>query len=950
MRCARTVALLVFLCSGACTGANEAANGTGFGGGFDGSSPSPAASGGSGGSEAAPTLPDSAGSGAAGSTGTPVDAQADGREPVSDGASDHIPQDAAAPVPSPVGKRIFKSPGASIMFEWPKIDGAVSYELAIDGKTVATIDGAVPFALVPVSAFGAAAKHTWSVSTVTGSGRVDGAPEDFALAEAVDGTTGAPLGGAGSGAVKYCPWKGDFAFQAHVPAGEKDYQAQPNTRFRLFTNRASNVVAVPKLSAAKANGRYDDDAIFPIERATFPTTNGVTATLLAFAPYDRIDPKRTTYPLAFYQFTLYNHQTTPVDVAVAFELDTEQAPSRVDKRGMAAGGNTQKALYAASSAAAAVISVGNDPGFASSGTYDDSPSGNANGVAVKATLLPGEKTDVDFVLSWYQADNPDGYYYANFGADAQTFAEVGLGDFDRFRDSAIQYVERFRASNVPDWILNQTMNFTTWTNSSIYTKDGRYSEWEGHYVWFGQMDQGWHAFGSEIWRIPEIVWGREGASEMEFWARTMMVGNEDGQISHDFTPAAGQPTDQQTCAWDAPGYHGWGGPDWVDLDCGFLFGVYEGFVATGDKGRMDFYWPYVKRTAERLYKMASTLYPADGFPFTFGQTGCTYDKGTQNHQLYNSGLAITAFKLVSDLAAVYGETDMRDRFMTAYTTAIDSYRKRWLVSPTTAIGANQEAAVAGLWMGLHYKQPQPFGDAEIDSVFNHLFDDFWNPLDQGMAAAGTKGEDEGWIPYVIGHLGGAALETGRVSEWRALQKDSYDRYFGNRSRVFNGDIYLCYEGLGDNFASNDFSGHNFYVSLPVVWHNYYALIGFWYNAYTGELYVQPKLPSTDDKWGASMQHELTNAFFVIPGSYGSLDYRESGVGFVNKDVVVRFDASQKVNAVYLTDDFGPDPKATVDGVPVSIERVGTGKYDRKLKLLWNGTVGPTGIHVVATGG
>jgi hypothetical protein len=219
-----------------------------------------------------------------------------------------------------------------------------------------------------------------------------------------------------------------------------------------------------------------------------------------------------------------------------------------------------------------------------------------------------------------------------------------------------------------------------------------------------------------------------------------------------------------------------------------------------------------------------------------------------------------------------------------------------------------------------------------------------------MAAAGTQGEQEGWIPYVIGHLGGAALETGRVAEWRAIQKDSYARYFGNRSRVFNGDIYLAYEGLGDNFASNDFSGHNFYVSLPVVWHNYYALIGFWYNAYTDELYVQPKLPATDDKWGPSMGHTLKNAFFTIPGSYGSLDYVASGATFANKDVVVRFDVPQKVSAIYLTDDFGAAPKATVDGVAVPVQKIGTGKYDRKLKLQWNGNVGPNGIHVVATDG
>jgi uncharacterized protein (DUF608 family) len=869
--------------------------------------------------------------------------------------------DAIAFLPTNAPTRIFKSPGGSIMFQWPQAANATSYQVVIDGKTVATTQGNVPFALVPVTAIpgafpdagaagASAVVHSWSINTMTGTGLTSGASTQFTLAEAVDGTTGVPLGGAGSGAIKFCPWNGQFAFQSLVPAGEHDYLAQPNTKFQLYTKRGANVVAVPKLTAAKANGRYDDDAIFPIEQATFPTTNDVTATLLAFAPYDRADQKTTTLPLAFYQFTLYNHETTPVDVAVAFQLDTLQPPGVVNGLGMAAGGNVQKALYATTTSAASVISVGSDTGFASNGVYSNTPVGNANAVAVKVTLPPGGQTDVKFVLSWYEADDPTGYYYDNLGTSAQEFAQTGLDGFDTLRQSALTYTERFRASNVPDWILNETMDFTTWTNNSIYTKDGRYSECEGHYVWFGQMDQGWHAFGSEISRIPEIAWGWNGASEMEFWARTMMVGSYDGQISHDFTPAAGQVTDHETCTWDAPGYHGWGGPDWSDLNCGFIFGVYEGFVQTGDKARMDFYWPYVKRTANRLYQQASKLSAAPGFPFTFNENGCTYDKGTQDHALYNSGLAITAFKVIADLAGIYGDTAMQTQFMTAYTTAIQSYRQRWLVNPTTSIGANQEAAVAGLWMGLHFKQAQPFTDTEIDAVMGHLFNDFWQPLTLGMAASTHQGENEGWIPYILGHLAGAAIETDNITQWRALQRDSYNRYFENRSRVFNGDIYAVYETLGNNYASTDFSGHAFYVSLPVVWHNYNAFIGFWHNAYSGELYVQPKLPSTSDQWGASMNHQLTNAFFVTPGSYGSLDYAESGAGFLNRDVVVRFDVPQNVSAIYLTDDFGAAPTATVNGTPVSFQRAGTGKYDRKLKLMWSGMVGPAGVHVVVTNG
>jgi hypothetical protein len=859
--------------------------------------------------------------------------------------------------------RIFKSPGGSIMFQWPQTVDATSYSVVVDGQTLATTQGNVPFALVPVGAIPGAltdagavdtgtngAVHSWSINTTTATGIQNGTSAQFVLAEAVDGTTGVPLGGAGSGAVKFSAWNGRFAFQSGTPAGNKDYQMQPNTKFSLYTSRASKVVAIPQLVAASTNGRYDDDAIFPMEMATFPTTNGVTPILTAFAPYDPGNQKLMTYPLAFYQFTIYNSETTPVDAAVAFQLDTDQTPVLVTGLGMSAGGNTEKAIYATSSGANPVISVGNDVGFAAGGAYNNTPTGTANGVAVKVTIPAAGQATVNFVLSWYEADNPDGYYYTNFGTSAQAFAQVGLDGFAALQSSALEYTQRFRASNVPDWVLNETMDFTTWTNNSIYTKDGRYSEWEGHYVWFGQMDQGWHAFGSEMWRIPDIVWGTKGASEMEFWARTMMAGGaDDGQISHDFTPTSGQPTSQQTCGWDAPGYHGWGGPNWVDLNCGFIFGVYEGFVATGNKTRMDYYWPYVQRTANRLYLQGSSAEVATGYPFTFSGSGCTYDKGTQNCDLYNSGLAIPTWKIIADLAGIYGDTAMQTQFMTAYTTAIQSYEARYLTDPTTAIGANQEEAVAGLWMALHFKQAQPFPDAKINAVMTHLYNDFFDPLVDGVAAAANDGENEGWIPYLIGHLGGASIETNNIAEWRAIQKDSYDRYFENRTRVFNPDIYTVYETLGDDFTSNSFSGYDFYVSSPVVWHNYNALIGFWFNAYTDELYVQPKLPSTTDQWGTSMNHQLTNAFFVTPASYGSLDYAESGAGFLDQDVVIRFDVPQQVSAIYLTDDFGAAaPTATVNGAPVTVQRIGTGTYDKKLQLMWSGMVGPSGVHVVAT--
>jgi hypothetical protein len=656
-----------------------------------------------------------------------------------------------------------------------------------------------------------------------------------------------------------------------------------------------------------------------------------------------------TWPVAFYHMTLRNMKSDSAEAACAFQITTGATPTLVANKGFTAeGGAPSMAVFVKSSDPAAVVTVGNDGGFLTSGALNNTLSGTTNMVASKVKLGPGEKKDIQFVLSWYKSDDPTGFYYANSGNNAQFFAQAGLDNYSVLESHATQFVERFRASSVPDWVVNTTLDQTTWTNNSIYTKDGRYSETEGIYGWLGQMDQGWHAFGSEIWRISDIMFTLPRASEMEYWGSTEMVGGDnDGQISHDFT---GGTTDHGTCLWDAPGYHGWGGPNWADQDCGFLFGVYESFVATGNKTRMDAYWSYFKRTANRLYKMASSLNQNTTYPFTFQGTGATYDKGPMNHDLYNSGLALTAFKIIAEMAGVYGDAAMQSTFTTAYNTGIASFRARFLANPS--FGTNEEPTFAGLAMSLYFHKDQMFSDADINNTISYL-DGFFNPLNNGMAAAGNDGENQGWVPYLLGHLGAAYLTTNHVNEWRAFQKDFYNRYFENRSRVFNGSIYLCYEGLGNNYTSSDWGGSTFYCSLPVVWRTYYSLIGFWFNAYTNELYVEPKLPSTTDKWDVSMNHTLKNAFFCTPangGNYGTISYTESGTTYEKQAITVRFDKPQTVSAIYISDRFpaGTNPTVTVNGAAATFTRVGSGSFDKRVKINWSGTVDSTGVVIGAT--
>ena len=79
----------------------------------------------------------------------------------------------------------------------------------------------------------------------------------------IDGTTGAPMGGVGSGAIKFCSWKGNFAL-ADATINNIVFSAVPGMRFQFYSNRGGTVQTADTLKVPLVNGTYDDDAIYPV--------------------------------------------------------------------------------------------------------------------------------------------------------------------------------------------------------------------------------------------------------------------------------------------------------------------------------------------------------------------------------------------------------------------------------------------------------------------------------------------------------------------------------------------------------------------------------------------------------------------------------------------------------------------------------------------------------------
>ncbi|MFC7535338.1 discoidin domain-containing protein [Actinoplanes sp. GCM10030250] len=751
-------------------------------------------------------------------------------------------------------------------------------------------------------------------------------------ADPVDGTTGVPLGGFGAGAVKFDAKTGTFAAITRPPADQTDYTRRGTSRFQLFTSADGRVATSDQLTAVrKADGRYDDDAIWPQHRVNFGTINGVSVTMTAFSPIDSTDTDVMSMPYAFYDLHVTNENTTSATAALGLLWDdaAETNVKAVDGSGF---GSDRWAVYGGSADPAAVVSAGNDAGFFTAGTSDNAPSGTKNRTSVKVTLQPGASTDLRFVLAWYDKTDPDGAYYLGKHAGVAPIAALGLSRFTALKANADTFVSRMRASNVPSWFVNQTVNsMANISNNSMYKTDGRTAFAEGEWTTFGTSDQMWHARESVGALFPRFAW-----QELEYWARTQ---RKDGQIHHDFNYMADTSLKYKLVGWDDTEHADYRNIDkWVDLNAGFIVSVYETYQQTGDAAKLDWFWPYLKAAGQRIFDQVEA-YGDPTFPGTFAHSENSYDAGGEPNP-FNASVSAVAYKIMGLLAENQGDGALRKRYHDAYDQVVTSYAGKYL-NGNFPVGRISESFFTGQWLAMDLKLGQIWSAEQTDYVLGRL-DSYYHPLYWGLGYPG--GTYDEWTPYLLSHYGGLLLNTRRADQYQALQKDAYRRQYDDRNNVFNMPLDILPQVKTPNYAATAISGDKQYISTPTIWRAYNDVIGHRRDRSTGELWVQPKLLP-------EMNHVLTGGTFVSPEGYGSIDYTETGDTFQNQQITVRSDNPIPVSTLHLQDYFGDDTSSitvTVDGEPAAFTRSGAG-YTKELLIRYDGTVGPEGVRITATG-
>jgi hypothetical protein len=670
------------------------------------------------------------------------------------------------------------------------------------------------------------------------------------------------------------------------------------------------------------NGRSDDDAVYPVHCANFGITNGVSLQLTAFSPWAPDSVDQMCYPYVFYDILVTNAQPTPVDIAVALQIGTSGALALDAGKGFHDG--THRAVYVSSDDPTMIVSSGNDNGFFTTGVCNNVVSGLTNRTACKVSLAAGQARHVRFVLSWFLKDTR--YYYTNRFTNASDVATYGLEKFQSFENNALSIVNRMRASNIPGWMISQTLtSLCNFTNNSIYTADGRYCHTEGQWNINGTGDQMWHARFINTMLFPQLVW-----QELLYWARTQKI-NPVGQMHHDFgTPMS------KLVAWDDQQHTDYRDIDkWVDLNCAFIISTYEAFIATNDRAKLDLLWPYVQKAAQRILDQAKSL-GSPQYPYTFQGSENSYDAGG-NPDPFNGSIAIAAFKVMSLLSIVEANSSLSAKFSAIADTAAQSFQKRYLDNNFPS-GRICESVLAGQWIGYFLKLGDFWPQANLLYGISEL-DKYYNPLMSGLG--NTGGTYDEWAPYVVAHVAGIFLQTGFTSQWKTVQNDWWDRNFINRDKTFNQTLGIPPKANSPKYLASSIGAFDHYISYPVVWRNYYSVIGYQRNKYTAEQWLTPIIPN-------ELNHTISNAFFISPEGNGSISCTESGTNNQNFTIIFSCDSSLTIDTLYLWDRCGTNVSVTINGATVNVERIGHG-FSRLLKIKKHFLAGSHATTIIVTG-
>jgi Glycosyl-hydrolase family 116, catalytic region len=768
---------------------------------------------------------------------------------------------------------------------------------------------------------------------------------------AVSGSRGTPLGGFGTGYVKYNALTSSIGTAAKgMPPGIVGHDQEfvgagsNSCGFSFFANGVSKQKATTTT----------EDAKIPVYTADFGITGGVSFKLVACAPfipggsilYDQLAHS----PLACFDIAATNTSATDSSsVAAAFEFSnqnsggtnllgganqgTSDGANAISFAGNTTIGNAYM-LVECDSGASIAYSSGAIGSFLTTGTLS---SGAGNLVAARCKIAAGRTAHFKFVLSWWlrwissQTDRSPGgaedHWYHNFYPDSKTCALFGMTNFGLIESGATSIPNRIMKSNFPSWYQERLMyDLYPMVQNSQVAKDGRSCFYEGGYGCLGTIDQGEHASLWYTFNWPHNQW-----RELSFWARSSHQAAEDslwGQVHHDVNGCSNTeqyfmyPFDNSTHTDYCYGPNTTG---WADLNCMFIFKAYELMLATGDRDSVNKYWPYVKATSNREMVQCGTGQHLPG-----NATLSSYDNG-QGSALYNSGLALAAWQAVVAMAQWLNDDSTATRVNNWYTLARAEFAPRFFNNNNSfATGSTiSERDVAG-YSWAHYLCLPPIFDSSVITTGCNRLSSYYNAKTADSLKLGF------WRFYTCDHMGGAAIAIGRPDTAMVLAKYEYN-LISNRDHS-----YFFWQAIDERDPSDQT-----YMTAPSVWRAEFQMTGYLLDNANNRLWIRPQVPS-------SMGKIITNAPLLNPQGWGTLNYDENPVASTGRtqNMTVTFDSLVTIKQFVLKNNTGSaSPGATImnGGTIVSAFTLATegSGYEKNIRITLSSPiqVGRTGVVI-----
>lgn len=530
-------------------------------------------------------------------------------------------------------------------------------------------------------------------------------------------------------------------------------------------------------------------------------------------------------------------------------------------------------------------------------SLSSSDASHCGAVASTFTLEATQSRTVAFILTWYcprfEVNRKFlGNGYVNKHPNAVSVAVYSMTHCRYFFKSVENWQKRFLSSSMPRWfgkmLLNSNYVFST---NSLYTRDGAFAMVESpEYPLAGSLDRNLYSSIGTIMFYPNFA-RRElkafvDAQDKEHKGHVYRYLG-DGTVYEPGPPA--------------------GSEDRVDVLINFVLLAYRNYAMTGDRSNLAQIYLRLKDVMGNILLHDKDK---DGLPeIDGGQIMYPWLEvhGVESH---TCSLWLAALRAFTRIAIELDDKGTSDRYSIVLARAADSFKKKlWneeegyyrlyfdekegVEDDTCHIGQ-----LAGQWYSHFLCLGRLFDNEDVESALEKMCS--LNDQELGVTVANHPKRKpvisrpaaqvnvhthRSWPAMAACHFAALNIYYGKVDRGFYSIRKMYKSIHSKAGYTFNQPLEWDLEA--DEPVGWGMDRH---MSSPAVWHAYFALLGFFYEAPKQAMWVRPNLP---------LNVHALQAPIVTPTCLGWLSFKETHEDEYVQRVKVNFDSPMHVRTIFL---------------------------------------------------